>query len=1028
MSDEAPQLPTHKRKVDDRIKFLVEEAARLKHRGIVLLVGDRAKDQIVNLHHLVSRANHSSKVSMLWCMKQDVDFGSTGKKRQERVARLEVKGGMSTEASKEAFQTFLQQTTIRFCQYKETHRVLGQTFGMAVLQDFEALTPNTLARTMETVAGGGLIVIMLRAMRSLKQLYTIAMDVHSRYRTDAHRDVVPRFNERFLLSLMDCNLALCLDDDLNVLPFTTKMKNLGSSATHDKLDATLAIQGRLQHELDLATLKDRLKVSKDVGPLVALTQTIDQAKTVLSLMQSVTEKTLNTTCAITAGRGRGKSTALGIAVAGAIDQGYSNIFATAPTPENLQTFFEFVVKGLLELGYKERVDFEAMQSTNPEFAKCIIRVNVFRGHRQTVQYIAPQDSQRFSQAELLVIDEAAAIPLPIVKKMLGNYLVFFATTISGYEGTGRALSMKLVADMRKKGAAGATATDARSLRELSLQDPIRYGPSDPVEAWLNKLLCLEATSTKVPTSACPHPSTCELYYVNRDALFSYHPSAEKMLHTLVSLLVAAHYKNQPNDLQLMSDAPGHHLFVLCGPLANGSDIPEIYCVIHACEEGNIASSTMQSNMAKGLRPSGDMIPYTMAQYFLEDGFGKLGGLRVVRIATNPDLQRSGYGSRALSLLKEYYKGNIAIDSTGNAEDAAVAAPSRSAEVEGDVAPRAKIPALLTPLHERPFEPLDYIGVSFGATNELFNFWKKAGFEMMYLRQVPNDTTGEHSCIMVHPIDYDATELRREFRHRFLALLSQSFRDLPIDLSLAIAMDLDAHIPQSLAKATTTDPATGSTLVDGVPQSSFQDLVDQFSVPDLKRLQLCSTAYVDNSVVWDLIPKVARMYFEKKCFKNVDGTEGVVLAHAQAAVLLAVGLQCKSVEALVDSATFAGVPAQQLRAFLNKGLSRIVEHFQKLQNEAKKTVVAEATAKRAREENEEDGADEEETVERFDAQGNLIGLSVSRKAEKRAVDVDSTLRRDTRNAVFTATSEASSGARRSAGAGKMKMSKKTRGKQ
>ena len=43
------------------------------------------------------------------------------------------------------------------------------------LQDFEALTPNLLARTVETVEGGGLVVLLLRTMSSLKQLYTMAM-------------------------------------------------------------------------------------------------------------------------------------------------------------------------------------------------------------------------------------------------------------------------------------------------------------------------------------------------------------------------------------------------------------------------------------------------------------------------------------------------------------------------------------------------------------------------------------------------------------------------------------------------------------------------------------------------------------------------------------------------------------------------------------------------------------------------------------------------------------------------------------
>ena len=59
--------------------------------------------------------------------------------------------------------------------YKESHKILGQTFGMCVLQDFEAITPNLLARTIETVEGGGLVVIMLKTMKSLRQLYAMTM-------------------------------------------------------------------------------------------------------------------------------------------------------------------------------------------------------------------------------------------------------------------------------------------------------------------------------------------------------------------------------------------------------------------------------------------------------------------------------------------------------------------------------------------------------------------------------------------------------------------------------------------------------------------------------------------------------------------------------------------------------------------------------------------------------------------------------------------------------------------------------------
>jgi tRNA(Met) C34 N-acetyltransferase TmcA len=62
-----------------------------------------------------------------------------------------------------------------YSYYKESQKILGNTYGMCVLQDFEAITPNLLARTIETVEGGGLIVLLLKTMSSLKQLYTMTM-------------------------------------------------------------------------------------------------------------------------------------------------------------------------------------------------------------------------------------------------------------------------------------------------------------------------------------------------------------------------------------------------------------------------------------------------------------------------------------------------------------------------------------------------------------------------------------------------------------------------------------------------------------------------------------------------------------------------------------------------------------------------------------------------------------------------------------------------------------------------------------
>lgn len=261
---------------------------------------------------------------------------------------------------------------------------------MCVLQDFESLTPNVLCRTMETVEGGGIIVMLFNTMTSLRQLYEITMDVHSRYRTEAHQIVEPRFNERFILSLANCQTCLAMDDELNILPITQHINEIeeikvpGSENTGDDAKKAVLDLYLTEEERQLRDLKQQLKDTKPIGNLVNRCKTLDQARSVMSMVDSISEKNLKITISLSAGRGRGKSAALGISIAGAIVYGFSNIFVTAPSPENLGTVFEFVLAGLDAMNYKEHQDYEIMQSTNPEYNHAVIRVNIFRDHRQTI--------------------------------------------------------------------------------------------------------------------------------------------------------------------------------------------------------------------------------------------------------------------------------------------------------------------------------------------------------------------------------------------------------------------------------------------------------------------------------------------------------------------------------------------------------------------------------------------------------------------------------------------------------------------
>lgn len=902
-----------------------------------MVVGDRAKDVIVHLHYIMSSVDIRQNKSVLWAYKKDLLGFTSHRKKREAKIRKDVKRGIREPNTEDPFELFVTLHQIRYVYYKETDKILGNTFGMCILQDFEAITPNLLARTIETVEGGGLVLLLLKGMKSLKQLYTLSMDIHSRYRTEAHDDVTARFNERFILSLGSCESCLVVDDELNVLPVSGG-KNVAPLPPPDP-DG----ESTKPSKKELQDIKDSLTEKQPVGSLVTLAKTVDQAKALLTFVDAIAEKTLRSTVTLTAARGRGKSAALGVAIAAAIAHGYSNIFITSPSPENLKTLFEFVFKGFDSLSYLDHVDYTILQSTNPDFNKAIVRVNVHRQHRQTIQYIQPQDAFALGQAELLVIDEAAAIPLPLVKKLMGPYLVFMASTINGYEGTGRSLSLKLIQQLRDQSRGGSKAdaqqeayridrangdsqksySGGRSLREITLSEPIRYAPGDAVEKWLNKLLCLDATlpKSKMNTQGCPHPSQCQLLHVNRDTLFSFHPVSEKFLQQMMALYVASHYKNSPNDLQLMSDAPAHQLFVLVPPIdEEATRLPEPLCVIQVALEGRISRQSVLNSLSRGQRAGGDLIPWLVSQQFQDEDFAALSGARIVRIATNPEYLNMGYGSRALQLLTDFFEGKF----SSLAEDETMASDemvrltdeelANSSLLDDNVHVRDihSMPPLFGKLSERRPDILDYLGASFGLTSPLHKFWKRALFTPVYLRQTPNDLTGEYSCVMLRTLTTGTNDtswlgaFARDFHKRFLALLSYQFRSFPSVLSLSIG--------ESASKGSQSDPS------HSLSPLTKTELDASFSPFDLKRLDSYGNNMLDYHVILDMVPTIATFFFTGRLKPSVS------LSGVQQSILLAVGLQRKVLE---DVEKELGVPASQLLAMFVKIVRKVSMHFRSL---------------------------------------------------------------------------------------------------
>lgn len=295
---------------------------------------------------------------------------------------------------------------------------------------------------------------------------------------------------------------------------------------------------------------------------------------------------------------------------------------------------------------------------------------------------------------------------------------------------------------------------------------------------------------------------------------------------------------------------------------------------------------------------------------------------MVRIATHPELNRMGYASRAMELLGEYYEGKVT-----NLSESEPVQPSITVDDDSihtlqteKLHPRRHLPPLLTALSDRAAEPLHWLGVSYGITQDLYNFWAKSKMAPVYLRLTPNDTTGEHTCIMVKAQEGSALQtvsnadwtgsFSQDFRHRFVNLLAFQFKSFPVSLALGFLMPYGKE-PQA--------PPEG--------RVGLKEVQQQFSEFDVRRLESYSRNLVDYHLVLDLVPPLARLYFLGKL--------DLSLSYTQAAILLGVGLQHKSVTELEQELE---IQSGQILALFNKAVKKMTMFMRGLEETEVKAAI------------------------------------------------------------------------------------------
>ena len=316
---------------------------------------------------------------------------------------------------------------------------------------------------------------------------------------------------------------------------------------------------------------------------------------------------------VTADRGRGKSAALGMAAAELLLAGRQQVVVTAPAFENVRTLFEHARQ---QLGDDLAEEGEGWLRTVDGRSLSFWPVDELLAGRPA--------------AEVVMVDEAAAIPAyRLHQVLLGWPRVAFASTVHGYEGTGRGFTVRFREVLDR---------ETPHWQQVTLSQPIRWSQGDPLEALIFRLFLLNA-GEHPPTDAVPGGAVTIDSWRPADA-------SEAELAEAFGLLVNAHYRTTPSDLRQWLDDPQAHSWVArCQGRLVG--------VLWATREGGLPESLAEQVMLGKRRLRGHLLAQSLASH---GGFAEAAsqqGLRVVRIAVLAHSRGRGLGARLVAAARAF---------------------------------------------------------------------------------------------------------------------------------------------------------------------------------------------------------------------------------------------------------------------------------------------------------------------------------------------------------------------------------------
>ncbi|MFB6155213.1 MAG: tRNA(Met) cytidine acetyltransferase TmcA [Haloferacaceae archaeon] len=617
-------------------------------------------------------------------------------------------------------------------------RLLGTTRDAVVLDAHEGFSPNVLGQTTGVVDGGGLFVLLTPPLAAWPDRRD---DFDERLAVPPYHvsDVTGRFRRRLVETIRTHPGVAVVDVDAG------EVLADGLVGTRPAFDRSPPAE------------PDRHDFPREAYDAC---RTGDQSRALREL-EALREP--GSAVVVEADRGRGKSSAAGLA-AGSLAAEEQSVLVTAPEYRSAAEVFARAADLLDRLGVATETDESAHRIETAGGG-------VVRFERP------PTAAEQVAEADAVIVDEAAALPVALLESLLGARSVAFCTTVHGYEGAGRGFDVRF----RERLAEG-----DRDVSEVRLRDPIRYAAGDPVEAWSFRALLLDARPAVAPLVADATPESVSYRALAPDDLLA----DEHLLREAFGLLVLAHYRTEPDDLARLLDAPNLRVRALC---LDG----HVVSVALLAREGGLDGATRRS-MYDGSRVRGNMLPDVLTSQLRDEEAAVPFGFRVVRIATHHAARSRGLGSHLLDAVRDEV-------ASGAEPDGRPAAGTLDCDA-------------------------DWLGVGYGATPRLLSFWRANGYRTVHLSTTRNETSGEYSALMLRPLSPAGRDLHdrhaRWFADRVAGVLSDPLRDADPDVVRATLRATDADVDVSLTAhewRVVVGAAYGPGLSDVAP-AAFRPLV------------------------------------------------------------------------------------------------------------------------------------------------------------------------------------------------------------